>query len=176
MLDRAGFEQWRAAYDSAGIMETSRPPSALVEEVRHAAIVAASDLPRAQASAARLAPGREIVVSTFFREIPLPVPGFMRGSRAPRAVWDVMAHLKWSVEILRGREAPDGALTQARLASAWCSDSCARVAHEGGAVAIVTHGVFRRLLALQLVEDGWRAEGGRRRYVHWSVWRFSRDA
>ena len=41
---------------------------------------------------------------------------------------------------------------------------------EVGELAVVTHGVLRRILARQLEARGWRPDGMRRSYAHWSVW------
>lgn len=175
LLDREGFQHWRTEYDAAGIARDDRPPENLVTEVALAAAVAASDLLRARASAALLAPRRAVIVSSLFREIPLPIP-FWTAFRAPRAVWDTVSHVRWFLDIARGSEAPSGALEQARRASEWCRATCRREQANGGSLAVVTHGSFRRLLAARLVADGWHREAGRRRYVHWSAWRFSLES
>jgi broad specificity phosphatase PhoE len=175
LIGPEGLTRWRAGYDAAGITDDSRPPAALVTEVAQAAMVAASDLPRAQASAARVAPNREVVISPLFREVPIPPPSW-HWLRAPRGVWDTLAYLRWLSDLLRGRDRLPGASEQARHAAEWCREACRRVAARGGTVAVVTHGVFRWILATQLVAEGWRFELGRRSYKHWSVWRLSAPA
>lgn len=172
LLDRRGFEAWRAAYDAAGIAETDAPPPRLVEEVGRASEIVSSDLPRAFASASLLARGRPVTISPLFHEAPLPIPGWMP-SPAPLTLWDAAVHLRWALAIARRRDEDAGALDRARDAAAWCRAACERATDEGGTVAVVTHGVFRRLLARQLVAEGWGFEPGRRGYGHWSVWRLS---
>ena len=57
-IDAVGVQRWRDAYDAAGILADSAPPRWLVETAAQAGCVLSSDLPRAVASAERLAPGR----------------------------------------------------------------------------------------------------------------------
>jgi len=46
MFDRAGVQDWRVAYDSAGIQPSARPPATLVQMAREATHLIASDMPR----------------------------------------------------------------------------------------------------------------------------------
>ena len=156
-------------YDAAGVVDGERPPAELVGAVARAALLVASDLPRAAASAALLAPAREVTVSPLFREVPLPIPRWLP-CRAPLAVWDALIHLRWGLDAARGRPASPEALDRARRAAEWCRDVREGM-HADATVAVVTHGVFRRLLAQRLLDDGWSAAAGRRSYAHWSVWR-----
>lgn len=172
LLGRTEVERWRAAYDAAGTAEDDRPPESLLAEVARADLVAASDLPRAMTSAARLARGRALTVSPLLRELPLPIPALP--VRAPLWVWGALIHARWGIEIVRGRDVSPDARGQAELAAAWCRES-GRLA-PGGTIAAVTHGVFRRLLTRQLIAEGWRLERGRRGYGHWSVWRLRAES
>jgi hypothetical protein len=166
-LDRAGMERWRKACDLAGIADEDHPPVALRAEVAAADVLAASDLPRAVTSVGVLAPGRTFTVSTLLREVPLPIPAVP--IRAPLAVWSTLIHLRWGLDIARGRDVSKEAKAQAEAAATWCIVAAreARIR----TIAVVTHGVFRRLLAKQLVAEGWRFEPGPRSYDHWSTWR-----
>jgi len=168
LLGRDDVEGWRQAYDAAGVAHDSAPPAALMEEVARAHVLAASDLPRALASAERLAPGRSVDVSPLLREIPIRIP--MWSLRAPLPVWGALIHLRWALDIVRGTDQPPQALDQARGAAEWCRLACRQSVPEG-TVAVITHGVFRRLLARELTGAGWQAEPGRRSYACWSVWR-----
>ena len=164
-----GVERWHVAYDEAGIAEDDRPPEALIDEVSHAGVIASSDLPRAVMSAAHLARGREVTISPLLREVPLPIPGSFP-FRVPLAAWAALIHLRWGFDLARRRGAPIEAIERARLAARWCGETCARDV-DGGVLAVVTHGAFRRLLAQELLVHHWRAKPGRRSYAHWSVWR-----
>jgi len=170
LVDRAGVERWLTAYDEAGLAADDAPPPALVAEVARAHLVVSSDLPRALASAALLAPGREPLVSPLFREVPLPIPRSLV-SRLPAMVWGALMHLRWVFEIARGRGDSQDAVEQSRAAARWCTDACARLPGGEQVIAVATHGVFRRVLARHLLREGWRFAPGRRSYAHWSVWR-----
>ncbi|HEY0036627.1 MAG TPA: hypothetical protein VGB66_08070, partial [Longimicrobium sp.] len=64
------------------------------------------------------------------------------------------------------------AIRRAAEAGAWL-DTLAR---DHSPVVVVTHGVFRRLLARGLVARGWKLASGRRRYAHWSAWHLTRPS
>lgn len=171
LLNRVGIERWRKACDLAGIADGDHPSSHLAAEVAQADVLAASDMPRAVTSVALLAPGRTFTVSTLLREVPLPIPEMPL--HAPLAVWSALIHLRWGLDIVRGRDVSKEAKSQAEAAATWCVVA-AREARTG-TIAVVTHGVFRRLLAKQLVAEGWRFEPGPRSYDHWSTWRLQRS-
>jgi broad specificity phosphatase PhoE len=162
---------WRRACDLAGVAEDDHPSPHLAAEVAQADVLAASDLPRAVTSVARLAPGRTFTVSTLLREVPLPIPEVPL--RAPLPVWNMLIHARWGLDVLRGRDLSKEAKGQAEAAATWCVVA-AREARTG-TVAVVTHGVFRRLLAKQLISEGWRFEPGPRNDDHWSTWRLQRS-
>lgn len=170
LLDRSGVERWRDAYDEAGIATHTHPPTALKEEVAASHGIVASDLPRAIASAALLAAGREVTISPLFREVPLLIPRSLP-FRAPLAAWEALIHIRWGLDLVRRRGVARETMERARHAAAWCRDACASCTPGGGTIAVVTHGVFRRMLLEVLVANGWRCEPGRRSYAHWSVWR-----
>src|SRR5215211_4319062 len=146
-LSAAGVQRWRTESDAAGITPDDEPPRALVRETEHAALVVASEMRRAIASAQRLAPGRDIRVSTLLRETPLAIPTRIPFP-LPLSGWDALIHLGWGLRILGGAEAPPEEVRRARDAAAWLSN----LARVHSSVVAVTHGVFRRLLAARLVE------------------------
>jgi broad specificity phosphatase PhoE len=171
LLDRPGIARWLADYDAAGITSDAQPPATLAVVARRARVVASSDMPRAIDSAARLVGSeRGVVLSPLFREIPLPLPAWFP-LRAPLTLWAMLIHLQWGIDIARSRDASPEAAERARRAAAWCQDACASA--PGGDLVVVTHGVFRRLLARELRTRGWRTAGGWRDYSHWSVWAFT---
>jgi broad specificity phosphatase PhoE len=165
-LDRAGLQQWRDAYDGAGISAGVRPPESLIELAAGAGHVVASDLPRAVESAQRLAPHREIRVSALLREAPLAIPRWP--TRLPLLAWEALIHTRWSLQRIRGTDAAGPDWVRAATAARWLTEIVA----DGTMAVVVTHGVFRRLVAMQLAGLGWvssRREGG---YRHWSCWSF----
>ena len=168
LIDRAGVERWRDSYDSAGIQTHCRPPEALIDIAARATHIIASDLRRALGSAKKLAPDREIQVSGVFREAPLAVPNWP--TRLPLAAWAIFIHLGWIYRIVRGTDASDEQLARAAAAAELLAD----LATVDSTSLVVTHGVFRRLLADQLRHRGWTAVGRVGGYRHWSAWTFAR--
>lgn len=166
-IDRAGMEAWRAAYDAAGIQAVSRPPSALIELAAAAGHVVASDLPRAVASAERLAPGRRIETSPLLRETPLAIPAWP--TRLPLNGWAALITIRWGYRILRGADAAADELARAAAAAEWL----AGLTVDGSLAVAVTHGAFRRLVAKQLLTRGWACTSRHGGYRPWSAWSFT---
>ena len=165
-IDAAGLHRWRAAYELAAIDPADAPPPALVAEAAQVAVVAASDAPRAIASAERLAGGgRPVAVSPLLRETDLHVPRWIAW-RLPLAGWALAIGVEWLVGAVRGGPAPQETLDRAAAAADWLS----ALAAEQGSVLAVTHASFRRLVAARLTSLGWRAAGGRRSLRNWSAW------
>ncbi|MFL5537974.1 MAG: histidine phosphatase family protein [Longimicrobiaceae bacterium] len=167
MVDRAGMEAWRTAYDAAGVLDVSRPPDALVRLAADAAHVVASDLPRAVASAERLAPGREIGTSALLREIPLAIPRWP--TRLPLRAWGMLIGLGWGYRIVRRTDATTAERARVAEAAEWL----AGLAAGGSSVLAVTHGAYRRLLATHLLALGWTCTERRDGYRPWSAWSFT---
>jgi broad specificity phosphatase PhoE len=168
LIDRAGLEQWRDSYDSAGIQTHSRPPEPLLDIAAQATHIIASDLRRALGSAEKLAPGREIQVSDVFREAPLAIPNWP--TRLPLVGWAMVIHVGWMYRIVRGTDANE----EERARAAVAAELLAGIATDDSTTLVVTHGVFRRLLAAQLHNRGWAAAGRVGGYRHWSAWSFAR--
>ena len=166
-IDRTGMQAWREAYDSAGIQVVSRPPEALIQMAADAAHVVASDLPRAVASAERLAPGREIRTSPLLRETPLTIPSWP--TRLPLGGWGLLISLGWGYRIVRGSDASADERARAAAGAEWL----AALTADGATTVAVTHGAFRRLLAKQLLALGWTSTGRRGGYRPWSAWSFA---
>jgi broad specificity phosphatase PhoE len=164
-LDAAAVARWRDACDAVGIGADERPPAALRAEGERAALVVASDLPRAAESAERIVPGRVIHTSVLLREAPLQIPPWTR-ARLPLAAWEAVVHTRWLWRIVRGLDAPPDVRERCDAAADWLVG----LASERSPVLVVTHGVFRRLLDGRLRRLGWRPEGGPRSYAHWSAW------
>ena len=96
-----GVSQFEDAYDAAGIREDSIPPSTLMQSATDAALIVASDLPRAIASAARLAAGRPVEQSALLREIRLEPPRWVPFS-LPIEAWDGFNHAQWTYRLFVG--------------------------------------------------------------------------
>lgn len=164
MLDHAALQHWRSAYDAAGIQSSGFPPDGLIAQAAAAQHVIASDLRRAMESASRIAPGRSIQTSSLLRESPLAIPRWP--TRLPLMAWAMIINAAWSWRILRGEEVSAAERARADDAAEWL----ARTVADGSVALVVTHGVFRRLIAQQLKARGWKyvyRDGG---YRPWSSW------
>lgn len=168
-INAAGMERWRAAYDEAGIAENAQPPQALIDIAAKSELVVASDLQRAIASAELLAPERPIVVTPLLRESALEIPKWLPLSM-PLPAWDAIMTAQWGYQILRGTDARPEELKRAGAAATWLT----KYSEETESIVVVTHGVFRRLLAQRLIRLGWEAQPGRQSYDTWSAWTLKR--
>jgi broad specificity phosphatase PhoE len=115
-----------------------------------------------------LAPQREIEVSDLLREVPLRLPRWP--TRLPLIVWEFLIHVAWSYRIVRGIDSTEQDRARAAAAAKWLGE----IVTNGSTALVVTHGVFRRLLAQQLLLAGWKSTGRRGGYSNWSFWTFAR--
>jgi broad specificity phosphatase PhoE len=168
-MREADMHAWRDGYDAAGILDDDPPPAGLADLVRDANVVIASDLSRAIQSAERLTTTHSIRISPLLREAPTDIPRWIHVP-LPRAFWEWTMVVRWGYRILRGTDAPPDVLARATRAANWLDDLSLGNAH----VVVVTHGIFRRLLARRLEHIGWRPSGKRRSYQNWSVWSLSK--
>lgn len=167
-IDAAGFRQWRASYEAAGIDQEHQPPAALQDLAAGAGLIVASDAPRAIASAHLLAPGREIVTSPLLRELDLLGPE-LGSLRLPRAGWAVAVGLRSLALTLQGSYPAKAEAARVTGAADWLE----RLTESDSFVVVLTHAQFRRRLAVQLLSRGWQERTGRS-LRHWSLWLFER--
>ena len=153
------------AYDAAGIRDDDRPDGELAAIVAQNPLIVASDLPRAIASAQRLAADRSFPVSPLLREIRLEPPRWVP-VRLPIQMWDVFSHVQWSYRLFS--DADHEYVRRAGQAIDWLIGRAAKSA----AIVAVTHGGFRRILDAQLVARGWKRGFEKKRYHNWSVWSY----
>ena len=167
-IDAEMARQFEERYDAAPIRTDDVPPPSLLDTARGAEVILASDLPRAITSAHTLAPDHEPIVSPLLRELRFDLPAW--APRLPLNTWDALHYLMWTARLFVGAE---NAHTQrAFRAAQWIHSYAASAA----LTIAITHGGFRRLLAVQLARHGWIAERGWQRYHNWSVWAFTRPA
>lgn len=177
-LDVHGLRRWMTAYDAAEIALHHPPPPELVAAAARAGRIVASDLPRAVASAAMLAPDRAVERMSLMREAPLETPQLplpaLGGIRMPLRAWGLVFGARWLYAWARGAPPPGvdaAALARADEAADWLAAEAPRAE---GPILVITHATFRTLLASSLLRRGWR--GPERRPFHeWSAWRFSRS-
>ena len=162
------MERWRVAYDAAGIVPTPAPPADLVAIAAASAHIVASDLRRAIESAKMLAPDREVRVEPLIREAPMPIPRWP--TPLPLAVWGTVMYARWSYSRLRGRDIASPDWQRAEAAGRVLTD----LVSDGSTAVVVTHGIFRKLLATHLTLLDWSAVARKGGYSHWSAWDFTR--
>lgn len=168
-IDAAGARRFEERYDAAPIRPGEAPPPSLCEIARRANVVLASDLARGISSARALAPDRDPIVTPLLRELSFTLP--VAGPRLPVDVWDALHHVGWTIRMMLGVENDE--TLRARRAAEWVESH----ADGAGTVVVVTHGGFRRLLAMQLAVRGYTAaKPVVGRYAHWSVWVLRRSS
>jgi broad specificity phosphatase PhoE len=158
-LDFDGFLRWREAYERAAIVESEVAPPELCELAKRTKTIVASNAPRAIASAHKLAPGREVVITPLVRELELAPPRLL-GLKWPGLVWMLAFGIRGlkptADEAARAAEAAD-------------------LLHALGDAMVVTHGAVRPVIARELVARGWSPAGERRSH-HWSAWTLTMPA
>ena len=168
-VDAAGVRAWRDAYEAASIAAGERVPAELAALAAAADVVAASDAPRAVASARLLAPGREVLVSPLLRELDLHPPS-LAGLALPLPAWALAIGLRIGLLTLLGRYPSTAESARVDAAATWL-DALAR---EHRTIVVATHASFRRRLHLRLLRLGWESQPGRRSLDHWSAWLLTR--
>ena len=178
-----GVRRWYEDYDAAGLAPGEAPPAALLalaERAAAAGTMVASDLPRAIASAALLAPSVPALASPLLRELALETPAAplpaLGGARLPLTGWALVYGTRWAAARLRGTAPPGvdaAARERAAAAAAWLAGLARDATGSGGLVVAVTHASFRGLLATALVRAGWRGPASRS-LRPWSAWDLTR--
>lgn len=167
-MHAADVRRYESAYNAAGILDADAPPADLLTAASSAHIIAASDLPRAIASARRLAPKRELALSPLLREIELEPPQWV-SFRLPIAAWDIFSYVQWTSRLLAATDHESA--RRATAAVEWLLDR----AETSQTVLAVTHGGFRRLLDARFRALGWALAPGRKSYANWSTWAYTRS-
>jgi len=152
--------QWIAQYDAAEVHGDAMPADSIAA-ARAAAIVFASTLPRAQASAQALGHATPRV-DALFCEAALPY-ALWRFPRLPPALWAALFRLAWLGGYARGADGLATVRLRARAASVQLI-ACAAA----GPVVLVGHGIMNRLIARELHAAGWVATSGHRS-GHWGM-------
>lgn len=155
----AAFRDWLTRYEQAVVAEV--PPTGVCELAAGCNHALCSDLPRSLTSAACLSVSASI--DPLWRECPLPPP-----SRSlpplPTKLWLLGLRLAW----LAGYSAGGESFVQARLRARQGAEQLIGLASEHGAVLLVGHGLFNRLLLRELRRRGW-ALARRSGRAYWSL-------
>jgi broad specificity phosphatase PhoE len=159
----AGFADYVAAYEEAGLSPANLPPNELRDLARELDHVFTSGRPRSHQSAVALAPHAELTADPLFAEAPLAAPAIpLLQMRVPK--WAVMSRLLWHVGFHPGIE-------NARMASrraAQAADVLIARARKSGVTAVVAHGYFNWMIGRQLVRRGF-ARTGRHQARYWNT-------
>ena len=159
-MDHASLKKWFAAYDAASLHPADLPPPHVVALAQNARVVVTSDLPRAVASARALR--AEFETSELLRESVLPIPLFPL--RLPLMFWATATGIRWYLAMRRGEWPTPDERERAARAAEWLGE---RAGEE--TVLAVTHSVFRRALAEELLRQGWVVSERWRGNRYWSV-------
>lgn len=159
------------AYDEAPLEAASQPPQALVDLVHGCECIVCSDLPRSQASAARLGIAQIHHSDPLFREARLPHTSLPLPKLSP-LFWFLLFRALWFAGFSANGEGVREAKARARRAARKLEE----LAHAHGTVLFVGHGLFNTLIAKELLADRWsgpRSPGT----GHWNfaVYRFGQD-
>jgi broad specificity phosphatase PhoE len=154
------------AYDAAGIQVDAKAPASLIRLAGHATHVLASDLPRALGSARRLGSSRAILSSELLRESPIAIPNWE--IRMPLGLWGMLISFTWFYRVARGTDMSDAERVRTTAAADWLVGMAAG----NSTLLAVTHGVFRRMLARELMARRWTCAERLGGYRNWSAWTF----
>ncbi len=152
--DRAGFADYVAAYEEAGLAPADLPPEELRELARELDHVFTSGRPRSHQSAAALAPHAQLIADPLFAEAPLaspPIP--LLAMRVTK--WAVVSRILWHAGFHPGIEKPGAAARRAKEAA----DILIARARKTGVTALVAHGYFNWMIGRQLVRRGFTRTG-----------------
>jgi len=159
----AGFADYIAAYEGAGLSPSSLPPEELRDMARALDHVFTSGLPRSHQSAALLAPQAQLIADRLFVEAPLAAPVIpLLRMRVPK--WAVLSRALWYAGFHCGIDDPN---VTARRAAQAAGALIARARRSGTAV-LVAHGYFNWMIGRELARRGF-ARRGRHQARYWNT-------
>ena len=153
----AGFHTYIDAYEEAGLDPQSAPPAELSDLVKELSEIFTSARPRANESAAALAPHAELIVDPLFAEAPLASPKIPLLKMTVQK-WAVVSRVLWHAGFHPGIENYARSNKRARDAA----NILMTRARKEGAAALVAHGYFNFLIGRELKRRAWRQTGAHR--------------
>jgi broad specificity phosphatase PhoE len=159
----SGFRTYIDAYEEAGLDPQSAPPAELSDLVKELSEIFTSARPRANESAAALAPHAELIVDPLFAEAPLASPKIPLLKMTVQK-WAIVSRLLWHAGFHPGIENYARSAKRARDAA----NILMTRAKKDGAAALVAHGYFNFLIGRELKRRSWRQTGAHRA-KYWNV-------
>lgn len=163
-LSHKKFQDFIEDYEKAGLDPGNQPPKWLMDLVKQARRVFASDRPRARESARAVAPHADVKFSPIFMEAQLKSPRLPLVRMKP-AAWAIVARMAWHAGHHGGIEDFGDAKDRADKAVEMLTD----VAREDGIAVLVAHGYFNAMVGRTLRKNGWRRLGGWHRAKFWNA-------
>lgn len=169
-IGHAAFARFIDDYQASSLDGTHPPPAELVDLVRPARLIFASELQRSIESAHMLKPGGEIMSTPLFTESPLASPP-LPGLRMKAPAWAVISRVAWHGGFKPGIESYGQSKQRARKAA----ELLASEAEDNGLAVLVAHGYFNAILGRTLHLNGWRKTSGAHRAKFWNTVIYERD-
>jgi len=168
-LSARDFGTWVGHYDAASIDPASPPPPEAIRQVRQAAYVLCSPLPRSLTSATALGIPSPHGRDAAFRELEMPHADW-RFPILPVGLWSVLFRLAWALGYHRHAES----FAAGRVRAAACAKALSQLAAAHGSVLFIGHGSLNWFIARTLRRSGWHSpDHAPRRYWQYAV--FSRS-
>lgn len=157
------FATWLRAYDAAGVACDSFPDRDAVAVAARCESRLCSNLQRSISTIKTVCPDSHFTPSPLFRELELP-HGPWHWPRVHSSFWGALLRVMWYFGYTHQAETREQAQCRARAAA----QRLIREAEEHNSVVLAGHYFINRMIARQLVEDGWDGPtwpNGR----HWAV-------
>jgi broad specificity phosphatase PhoE len=168
-LSAAGYADWWARYEEAGLWPGQTPPAGLVAFARKAAVILCSIRPRSMETAAAVAGDKPVEIDPMLVEAPLPPPHWPGWLKLSPPVWGVVSRCAWwFFDHHDGQESRHEAQRRADVVA----DRLAELARRGD-VLVVAHGFFNTMIGLSLRRHGWKLKANQG-YRYWAMRRFER--
>ena len=169
-IGHTAFARFIDDYQASGLDGSHPPPAELIDLVRPARHIFASELQRSIESAHMLRPGGEIVSTPLFTESPLASPP-LPGLRMKAPAWAVISRVAWHGGFKPGIESYAQSKQRAREAA----ELLVTEAEASGLAVLVAHGYFNAILGRTLHLNGWRKVAGAHRARFWNTVIYERD-
>ena len=167
-LSAAEYAAWWARYEETGLRDGQAVPAGLVTAAQGAAAILSSTRKRAIESARLVADGLGFETDPDLIEAPLPPPHWPGWIRLSPRIWGTVSRAWWWLfNFHDGQESRAQAEHRADLVA----DRLEAKAALGGAVLVVAHGWFNRMIGASLQRRGWKLTENQG-YRYWSLRRF----